>query len=586
MSKKKTKWVSNTPTDYETGFLTEDVLNALIDQEYGLKSKPNPANVGGNLPQGIRDIIKDTAREAYTSTGSTTNESGGSFEGVVREMYGKKGIEIPTSPAPDMSPVNTPVSQPNSTHTDETANPVNDDVIGETGLITIETRDVSIIEVGNGKSKDIHITDGCGNSISVPIAKESDPDYSITNLIKNIAAMNNVEESQVSEDVIQSSLYDLATTMAQVQVLWGKPTFVADVSDLDDDLYDNHVHSYDGTKLVVLYPTEDSVGGGGPVYGYSFADMNYLIDKWYQIIKTYFDMHDNEKVDCILITLQLAYQMMIDRRYIGYNQLGEYITDYLNTNDDTMNRDYSTYFANIVLGENAEVDDVFVIKWKNSINEVITQSVEDILFGSSYEALQMYFDHSDALNGHDDDYDDEDESGDDVTEMPERQPVVADPIAMAESYANEFIAKHQDSFPNIKPTGNGVGYVRNPESAGAPVGEEDFRDVSNRERVNTEEAHDDYRDASEGINQNGESGSDNSESNPQDVNENGNGGEATHRSWDPSVSHYEKQKEAPQEEKEEGNRHGDSNGIKNLQEAPEEVKSDGDDDLIINVTKG
>ena len=77
MSKKKTKWVSNTPTDYETGFLTEDVLNALIDQEYGLKSKPNPANVGGNLPQGIRDIIKDTAREAYTSTGSNTNESGG-----------------------------------------------------------------------------------------------------------------------------------------------------------------------------------------------------------------------------------------------------------------------------------------------------------------------------------------------------------------------------------------------------------------------------------------------------------------------------------------------------------------------------
>ena len=198
----------------------------------------------------------------------------------------------------------------------------------------------------------------------------------------------------------------------------------------------------------------------------------------------------------------------------------------------------------------------------------------------------MYFDHSDALNGHDDDDYDEDESGDDDTEMPERQPAIADPIAMAESYANEFIAKHQDSFPNIKPTGNGVGYVRNPESAGAPVGEEDFRGVSNRERVNTEEAHDDYRDASEGINQNGESGSDNSESNPKDVNENGNGGETTNRSWDPSVSHYEKQKETPQEEKEEGNRHGYSNGIKNLQEAPEEVKSDGDDDLIINVTKG
>ena len=110
--------------------------------------------------------------------------------------------------------------------------------------------------------------------------------------------------------------------------------------------------------------------------------------------------------------------------------------------------------------------------------------------------------------------------------------------------------------------------------------------MSNRERVNTEEAHDEYRDASEGINQNGESGSDNSESNPQDVNENGNGGETTNRSWDPSVSQYEKKKEEPQEEKEEGNRHGYSNGIKNLQEAPEEVKSDGDDDLIINVTKG
>lgn len=583
MSKKKTKWVSNAPTDYETGFLTEDALNELIDQEYGLKSTSNPANVGGNLPQGIRDIIKDTAREAYSSAGSTMNESSGSFEGVVREMYGKKGIEIPAAPAPDMTPADAPVSQPNCAHTEESSKPANDDA--EPEHVTIETRDVSIIDVDNGKRKDIHITDGCGNSISVPIANESDPDYSITNLIKNIAAMNDVEESQVSEDVIENSLYDLASTMAQVQVLWGKPTFVADVSDLDDDLYDNHVKSYDGTKLVVLYPTEDSVGGGGPVYGYTFADMNYLTDKWYQIIKTYFDMHDNEKIDCILITLQLAYQMMIERRYIGYNQLGEYITDYLNTNDDTMNRDYSTYFTNIAPAEKAEAE-VLVIKWKNSINEVISQSVEDILFGSSYDALQMYFDHSDALNGHDDNDDDEDESGDDATEMPERQPAVADPIAMAESYANEFIAKHPDSFPNIKPTGNGVGYVRNPESAGAPVGEEDFRDVSNRERVNTEEAHDDYRDASEGINQNGESGSDNSESHSQDVNENGNGGETTNRSWDPSVSNYEKQKEAPQEEKEEGNRHGDSNGIKNLQEAPEEVKSDGDDDLIINVTKG
>lgn len=601
MSKKKkskTQWVSNNYTDPSTEFMSASDLDALIDQEYGLNQPtpaptftPNPTGTS-HLPEGLRNIIKQSAEEAYHEEAGTERPQ--SFEDVISGMYTKKGIDLSSAPKPaqTVSVPETPQYQID-VHTEEAAS------TGDT--TTVETVDeeescdircVKIITDEKTKRNDILITDGSGNAVTIPIANESDNDYSIVNLIKNIAAMNNVTTDAVTEDTITGALYDLASTMAQVQILWGKPTFVADMSDLDDDLSDDGVKSYDGTKLVILYPCEDAVGGGGTVYGYTFTDMTDLTNQWYSIIKTYFDMGDNEYLDRILISLQLAYQVMITRRYVGYDELGMYIGDYLITNDRTMSAPYTHYFTEIAPADQA-ADEMFVIKWNHDISEVINQSIESIIYGDAHEVLQMYFDHSDQFAGNDDDESDsetEDGSYDDSDDQEETRSDVSsnvDPIAMAESFANEYMARHPELSGNQEQSTipQPRGYVQNPESEGAPVGENDFRNVSNAEVVNTEETDVNSGTSEERGYSNGNTQSSTTETNQDPADRGENGTTTTNRSWDPSVSDYtgSSKEEAQEEEKEEGNGHGHSNGIKKLQEAPKEVD---EDDLIVNVSRG
>ena len=144
--------------------------------------------------------------------------------------------------------------------------------------------------------------------------------------------------------------------------------------------------------------------------------------------------------------------------------------------------------------------------------------------------------------------------------------------------------------------------MRNAESVGAPVGEENFRSTGD-ETINTEASADDHHDAPEGGNSAGPAESDNTETYPDDAGreEAGNSNNTADRSWDPYQSFYEKRKEETQ--KEEVNRPGDadeqnnekekeevqsdrsdkSDGIKHVQKETEKVD---DDDLIIPVVRG
>lgn len=613
MSKKhKMGWTSNTPSeDMNSDFLySDDALDALINQQYGPKSvdRSNASSMMEHTPQEasedldlspLRKMMRDTANEMYQDTMlgttiiGTTNQqptAPARYEELVGEMVDGSSSTLPS--ADNTEKVAEPVrTESKPDHVCNCKN-VNNTLSGKPHVT---------IEKIHGCDH-IVITDGYGSCAAIPIARESDPEVSYNNLLKNLAILraDTLQAGQpIPDDIINTALEDLCGSLSKVQILWGRPTFVEDIDDLDDEAADARLHAFNGLKMVLL---DDSVKEDNleatTVFGYMYTSMDDLFNEWKDII---FKWRENaDAFDRLLSTLSLLYQIMYDQRYISHGELGEAIKLYTITNDyNGRPRSVDTIMNEApALPDSDKYSSTFNIEWESTIKEAITGSIDDAMIDECYNIVGLFTDHQTSEGDeNNEEYNETDDAG---------SPEETSNPGYAESMAAAFAAQYAESHPDVHPVGGpapvNTGYVRNAESVGAPVGEENFRSTGD-ETINTEASADDHHDAPEGGNSDGPAESDNTETYPDDAarEEAGNSNNTADRSWDPYQSFYEKRKEETQKEK--VNRPGDadeqnnekekeevqsdrsdkSDGIKHVQKETEKVD---DDDLIIPVVRG
>ena len=615
MSKKhKMGWTSNTPSeDMNSDFLySDDALDALINQQYGPKSvdRSNASSMMEQAPQEeapedldlspLRKMMRDTANEMYQDTPmgatiGTTNQqptAPARYEELVGEMVDRSTSTLP--PADNTEKVAEPVrTESKPAHVCNCKN-INNTLSGKPHVT---------IEKIHGCDH-IVITDGYGSCAAIPIARESDPEVSYNNLLKNLAILraDTLQAGQpIPDDIINTALEDLCGSLSKVQILWGRPSFIEDIDDLDDEVADARLHAFNGLKMVLL---DDSVKEDNleatTVFGYLYTSMDDLFNEWKDII---FSWRENaDAFDRLLSTLSLLYQIMYDQRYISHGELGEAIKLYTIANDyNGRPRSVDTIMNEAAaLPDSDQYSSTFNIQWESTIKEAITGSIDDAMIDECYNIVGLFTEHQTSDS---DDNAEEYDAETDEAEAPEEE----SNAGYAESMAAAFAAQYAESHPDVHPVGGpapaSTGYVRNAESVGAPVGEEDFRSTGD-ETVNTEAPADDHHDAPEGGNSDGPAESDNTETHPNDAawEETGSGYITANRSWNPDQSFYEKGKEETQkEEVEEVNRPGDateqlnekgeaqsdrsggSDGIRDVQKETEKVD---DDDLIIPVVRG
>lgn len=613
MSKKhKMGWTSNTPSeDMNSDFLySDDALDVLINQQYGPKSvdRSNAPSMMEQTPQEeapedldlspLRKMMRDTAHEMYhdsmlSATIGTNQQptTPARYEELVGEMVDGSASTLP--PAYNTEKVAEPVRTESKPEHACNCKKINNTISGKPHVTIEKIHDCDHIV----------ITDGYGSCAAIPIARESDPEVSYNNLLKNLAIIraDTLQEGQpIPDDIINTALEDLCGSLSKVQILWGRPSFIEDIDDLDDEAADARLHAFNGLKLVLLDDRVESEDlPGTTVFGYLYTSMDDLFNEWKDII---FSWRENvDAFDRLLTTLSVLYQIMYDQRYISHGELGEAIKVYTITNDyNGRPRSVDTIMNEAAaLPDSDQYASTFNIEWESSIKEAITGSIDDAMIDECYNIVGLFTEHQ---SSDDDENDDDYHEGDD-TEASEE---VSNP-GYAESMAAAFAAQYAESHPDVHPVGGpapaSTGYVRNAESVGAPVGEEDFRSTSD-ETVNAEAPADDHHDASEGGNTDEPAGSVNTETHPNDAarEKTRSGYNTADRSWDPHQSFYEKGKEETQkEEVEEVNRPGNvaeqhnekgeaqsdrsggSDGIEHVQKETEKVN---DDDLIIPVVRG
>lgn len=614
MSKKhKMGWTSNTPSeDMNSDFLySDDALDVLINQQYGPKSvdRSNAPSMMEQTPQEeapedldlspLRKMMRDTAHEMYhdsmlSATIGTNQQptTPARYEELLGEMVDGSTSTLP--PAYNTEKVAEPVRTESKPEHACNCKKINNTISGKPHVTIEKIHDCDHIV----------ITDGYGSCAAIPIARESDPEVSYNNLLKNLAIIraDTLQEGQpIPDDIINTALEDLCGSLSKVQILWGRPSFIEDIDDLDDEAADARLHAFNGLKLVLL---DDSVESedlpGTTVFGYLYTSMDDLFNEWKDII---FSWRENaDAFDRLLTTLSLLYQIMYDQRYISHGELGEAIKVYAITNDyNGRPRSVDTIMNEAAaLPDSDQYASTFNIEWESSIKEAITGSIDDAMIDECYNIVGLFTEHQ---SSDDDENDDDYHEGDD-TEASEE---VSNP-GYAESMAAAFAAQYAESHPDVHPVGGpapaSTGYVRNAESVGAPVGEEDFRSTCD-ETVNAEAPADDHHDASEGGNTDEPAGSVNTETHPNDdaAREKTRSGYSTaDRSWYPDQSFYEKGKEETQKEEveevnrprnvaeqlsEKGETQSDrSDGSDEIRHVQKETKKVDDDDLIIPVVRG
>lgn len=449
-----------------------------------------------------------------------------------------------------------------------------------TGLIESK-RSVSIENIQG--TENIVITDKYGNRLSIPVAIESDPTYSLRFMLdKFYDNINDGSKDVEVEEYISYTLSDLAAVLARGQILWGKPDFIIESKDLDDLLSDLHVKEFCAINLLLTKSNENP----GYIFGFITEDMQELVQKWSQIIEKYYTTkEDYEKFDEFLITIAALYRVLVDQRYICYGELNSSFTDYL-----TDNSVYSVETDRIV---NAFTNIAAPIEEYPELTIQINDSVEDVANGmfdlvqeGSNDTLSLFcrpeedYNETDSWNS--------EESGEGYEETGAEEDGYSgavgsfDPEEMARQFAEDYQRTHPDARPS--------GYVQNAESVGAPVGEKPFHGegTENLGTADSGETSTDPADDVYGRSENGSVGtgtSENTENSDESDSKSNGRTETGHRSWDANVSDYTSKEVKEETSEETGNRSGNHDGVKVIQKEAQKVES-SEDALIIPVVTG
>ena len=600
--KKKMRWISNESNGEfnEEALFSDSALDDMIAKSFSknsVKEAFSETQRQLNIPkdsfmnQMLRESAKNENNAVVGSYYRVSEETKKHDDRIDALSYSVRGPEVtPPQPLQDvlkvMKEMNlseqdvidriTAVNEPIETelHTSECT--LDSEGVIKTGISVITERDVTIADI-NG-SDYLMISDKFTNGISIPVATEADTTYSLKYMMDKVADDFSTQNKDNVEECISFILNDLAVTMARGQILWGKPDFIIEREEFSDLLSDNQIHSYDGTKLLIATTSNQEY-----VLGY-IIDIGTLVEKWMNVINTYYESKDSyENFDKILITFAALYRVMVDNRYICYNELQESFMDYISMNQNlkdtcevVMNA-FTSYAVPISPELTVEIDG-------SKLSDLPT--IEDLMIESSSETLGLFCDTSDDEED-EEGYDPEDESGEDEANEEESGEEYSDPIAMAEQFANEYAKTHPEVNQNVPHTG----YVQNAESAGAPVGGDDFpgETEANSEPVDTEEIKADTNSVVEGSSSNGTVGASDSESNPPVITgvEHGNLSGTEYGHWDANVSNYTKSEKEEEKEIKEEHGSGSSNELEGVQkEVQKKVDPSDDDALIINVNRG
>ncbi len=605
MSKKKMKWISNDNKGEfnDEALFSDSALDAMIAESFSKESVRNGflgARNKLNIPEDsfMDHMLKESAKNEKTSNTSVvgnytrqvdTHNNQDSFRNPVNTFVSPKKEQVVESPLKDvmklMEDMNlsekdvidriTAVNEPI-----EPAEVQASEGVLETGISIITERSVSVTSI-NGNDY-IIICDKFGNNVSIPVATESDTTYSLKYMMnkfnENVLTDKNRE---IADEDILYILNDLAVTMARGQILWGKPDFIIEKEDFSDFISDYGFKEYDGTKLLLATTSNREY-----VLGYTI-DISELVSMWNDIISRYYETKDSyESFDKLLITFAALYRIMVNNRYICYNELEESFVDYISMNQniketcDTIHEILETYAS-----PNQNTPELNITINDSYINEIPT--VEELMIDGSSETLGLFCEPNDDEDSEEDEYPNEYSESED-TEDGDGEEEYPDPIKMAEKFANEYAATHPEVNQNISHTG----YVQNAESEGAPVGDNSFPGTTgaNSEAVDTKQTSSNLNSSVKESNPYGGPRTGNSES---DKNTSAGGNsrsgssftDTVNRHWNADVSDYTENKKEEKEIKEEIGS-GNSDGVKTVQEEVQKVDKSDDDALIINVNRG
>ena len=581
--KTKMRWVSNSPSSNVTdeALYSDKALEELVAMEFPGGSMNTGDFKEDKKPERKVNFNGNNGRFSYSARDAKFDQ-----ESAIPESYKQTAVKIELPKIRDIMDTTGLTEDDIISIIKTDMEHANDPVSVEpkegfvTGLIEAK-RSVSIENIQGTES--IVITDKYGNRLSIPVAIESDPTYSLRFMIDKF--YENVNDGSVEvEEYISYTLSDLAAVLARGQILWGKPDFIIESKDLDDLLSDLQVKEFCAINLLLTKSNENP----GYIFGFITEDMQELVQRWSQIIEKYYVTKDDyEKFDEFLITIAALYRLLVDQRYICYGELNSSFTDYLT--DNSVYSVETDIIVNAFTNIAAPIEEYpeLTIKINGSVDD-ISSDVFDLVQEGSSDTLSLFcrpeegYDETDSWNSENSESDDDEETGEEQ-EGYTGSVGSFDPEEMARQFAEDYQRTHPDARPS--------GYVQNAESVGAPVGEKPFHGegTENTGATDSGETSTDPADDVYGRSENGAAGTGTSENteNPDESNANSNGNTKTgHRSWDANVSDYTSKevKEETSEEKE-ADRSGNHDGVKVIQKETQKVEP-AEDALIIPVITG
>lgn len=593
MSKKnKKRWVTNSPNENPSTdiIFSDDALDELIMKEFG--SKMNEAKRFGPTNKQPITLGSDQVTMPMREKNPVENLVS------VPRMYTQQAPQLERRREPEQrfSKIRG-VLETNGFSEDDLVSIVNEYLTKDTQEESTEKPDTAVNATGvviddivpkrTACVKNINgvnflvMTDKSGNRLTIPVANESTSDYSIRYLIQRFEESVANSSPVVTDEYLKRILHDdFPSMLAKSQILWGKPDFVIEVEDIDDELSDLHVKEYCGVNLLLT----KSSGNPGYIYGYIINDITDLMKDWADIIDAYFTSKDDyESFDELLLSCMTACRMLSDTRYISYGELGSSFTEYLIDNSDYSDTTDIIKEAFLTIAKPLPEFPELSIKIDKTVDNIAID-IDNIFYEISNEVLALFYTtESDSEEGYDEDSSEDTEDA----EYSELSSDLFDPEEMARQFAEEY----QKTHPDVQTSG----YVQNVESVGAPVGEEPFheqRRTGDPQSTDSEKVEADPAASIYGGSSDGTTGTSSSKSTSPVVesNSNGDGRDAsTDRPWKPDVSDYTKTevKEEKIEEKETTDGSGNYDGVQTVQKevskGVQKIASDKEDDLIIPV---